>query len=294
MAEPFRDMTTRKTALAVFHARSDLILFDTETTGLTGDDVIVEIGAIRVNFNDDGSLKEIDRLHEYIRPPFAMPSKAVEINGITDEFLEDKPTIDEVFPKIESFFGRLPVAAYNSSFDVRFMRRMFDGQGGCFDPHAEIDVMKMAKDFVPAAELKRSGCKLRTICELLGTDAGIRFHGAMDDTIAMKRVADIIFRSYVDKERAAISRGRIHLVRPKVSSVSYWNGPNHKLQRVYIRTSIGQFFFDQYYGTWNPDTRTNNIDLDTVDMEWLQAETLRLTNAESDEALSKWKGVVVA
>lgn len=292
MAEPFRETTTRKTALAVFHARSDLIFFDTETTGLTADDVIVEIGAIRMNFIEDGSLKEIERLHEYIKPPFAMPAKAVEVNGITDEFLEDKPLISDVFPRIWEFFGRHPVAAYNSSFDVRFMKRMYESQGECFDPHAEIDVMKMTKDFVPAAEIRKNGCKLKTVCELLGTDNGISFHSAMDDTIAMSRVADIIFRAYVDKERSASSNKS--LVRPKIHSISYWNGPSHKLQRIYIRTSCGTFFFDQYYRTWNADAKKNDIDIDTVDMEFIRSETLLLTNVESDEALSKWKGVIVA
>ena len=278
--------------MAVFHARSDLIFFDTETTGLTADDVIVEIGAIRMNFNDNGSLRELERFHEYIKPPFAMPANATAINGITDEFLDDKPEIDEVFPRIESFFGRLPVAAYNAGFDVRFMRRMYESQGEVFDPHAEIDVLKMVRDFLPQDEIKKHGCKLKTVCELLGADAGISFHSAMDDTIAMSRVADIIFRAYVDKERSASNNKS--LVRPMIHSISYWNGPSHKLQRIYIRTSCGTFFYDQYYRTWNADAKKNDIDIDTVDMEFIRSETLLLTNVESDEALSKWKGVIVA
>ena len=74
-----------------------LIALDTETTGLdaANGDRIIEIGCVAL----DGRIvthKPEDALQLYVNPERDVPDEAVEIHGITNEFLADKPTFVEV------------------------------------------------------------------------------------------------------------------------------------------------------------------------------------------------------
>ena len=74
------------------------IVLDTETTGLetSQDHRIVEIGCVEmVNRKLTGR-----HYHQYINPQRKVDGGAMEVHGITDQFLEDKP----VFAAINSDF----------------------------------------------------------------------------------------------------------------------------------------------------------------------------------------------
>ena len=153
MGNTWRGKETMEAALSAFYNHPEVIFFDTETTGLDASaDRIVELAAIRCEFDKNGGLLTKDRLHVYIRPPFAMPEKASEVNGITDEFLADKPAWEDVFPEVNAFFSDTPVAAYNAGFDVKFMRAMYGLMGESFDPKTILDILPMARDFLAPEE----------------------------------------------------------------------------------------------------------------------------------------------
>lgn len=105
---------------------NDIVIFDLETTGLSSEkDAIIEIGAIKII---DGVLQEKLSFETLVRPTNTMGQTikihpaSYRVHGITDEMVQNAPTIDEVFPKFLSFVDTLPVAAHNISFDGRFMR----------------------------------------------------------------------------------------------------------------------------------------------------------------------------
>ncbi|HEX4922663.1 MAG TPA: 3'-5' exonuclease [Bdellovibrionales bacterium] len=93
------------------------IAFDLETTGfLPGVDNIVEIGAVRfVNGQPDSLFATL------INPKRSMPEAASRVNGITDDMLAGKPTIEEVLPKFAEFCGDDFLVAHNAPFDVSFL-----------------------------------------------------------------------------------------------------------------------------------------------------------------------------
>ena len=65
------------------------IVLDTETTGLdtSQDHRIIEIGCVEmINRKLTGG-----HYHQYINPQRKIDEGAIEVHGITDEFLEDKP-----------------------------------------------------------------------------------------------------------------------------------------------------------------------------------------------------------
>ena len=91
--------------------------FDIETTGLTPVvDGIVEIGAVRFRGN-----QVIDTFDEMVDPLRPISHGASSVNGITDEMVQGKPTIEEVLPRFLEFLGDAVPVAHHAPFDVGFL-----------------------------------------------------------------------------------------------------------------------------------------------------------------------------
>jgi DNA polymerase III epsilon subunit-like protein len=91
------------------------VFLDTETTGLhyyQGDD-IVEIAIV----SQSGEVL----LNSLVNPGRPIPGDATAIHGITDQMVEDAPTIQELMPRIvEALRGKVLVV-YNVEFDWNFL-----------------------------------------------------------------------------------------------------------------------------------------------------------------------------
>src|SRR4051812_45906087 len=93
------------------------IAFDLETTGfLPGVDQIVEIGAVRFIDGQPESL-----FSTLVSPGRSMPEAASRVNGITDDMLVGKPTVDQVLPAFAEFCGDDILVAHNAAFDHQFL-----------------------------------------------------------------------------------------------------------------------------------------------------------------------------
>lgn len=91
--------------------------FDLETTGfISGVDQIVEIGAVRfVN-------GEIDAVYStLVNPKIEIPAAASRVNGISNEMVSDKPTVDLLLPSFAEFCGDDLLVAHNAAFDFQFL-----------------------------------------------------------------------------------------------------------------------------------------------------------------------------
>ncbi len=99
-----------------------LAFFDLETTGTNVvRDRIVEISIYKVM--PDGSTETMTHL---VNPGMPIPKEVIEIHGITDEDVADKPTFSELAPKLEKFFHNCDLAGYNSNkFDVPMLIEEF-------------------------------------------------------------------------------------------------------------------------------------------------------------------------
>ena len=98
---------------------SGVTVFDLETTGLSPSygDRITEIGAIKLVGN-----KLCGVFQTLVNPGRKIPDKIVEITGITNEMVADKPTIGQVLPLFVDFIGDDILAAHNAKFDASFLR----------------------------------------------------------------------------------------------------------------------------------------------------------------------------
>ena len=98
---------------------SGVTVFDLETTGLSPSygDRITEIGAIKLCGN-----KLCGVFQTLVNPERNIPDTIVEITGITNEMVCDKPTISQVLPLFVDFIGEDILVAHNAKFDTSFLR----------------------------------------------------------------------------------------------------------------------------------------------------------------------------
>ena len=161
-----------------------IIVLDTETTGMNLDGGphyqghrIIEIGAVEIiNRKLTGR-----HFHVYIKPDREIQSEAVEVHGITDAFLVDKPEYREVHAEFLDFIKGAELVAHNASFDVGFMDSEFamldPSIGKTVDYCKVTDTLAMAKKIFPG---KRNN--LDVLCDRYGIDNSHRtLHGALLD-----------------------------------------------------------------------------------------------------------------
>lgn len=99
------------------------IVLDTETTGLepTRGHRIIEIGCVElVNRRLTGN-----HFHQYLQPDREIDAGAMEVHGITNEFLEDKPRFEDIADDFLAFIKDAELIIHNAPFDVGFINHEF-------------------------------------------------------------------------------------------------------------------------------------------------------------------------
>lgn len=95
------------------------IVLDTETTGLSTSDGhrIIEIGCVEMV-----NRKLTHRhFHQYVCPDRKVDEGALEVHGITDEFLADKPKFSEIVDEFLEFVRDSELIIHNAPFDIGFL-----------------------------------------------------------------------------------------------------------------------------------------------------------------------------
>jgi len=99
------------------------IVLDTETTGLDPKQGhrIIEIGCVEVvNRKLTGN-----HYHQYIQPDREIDVGAIEVHGITNEFLNDKPRFEDIVDDFITFISGAELVIHNAPFDVGFINNEF-------------------------------------------------------------------------------------------------------------------------------------------------------------------------
>lgn len=95
------------------------IVLDTETTGLEPEQGhrIIEIGCVElVERRLTGN-----NFHVYLQPDREIDEAAVEVHGITNQFLLDKPRFADVCPDLMAYLNGAELVIHNAPFDVGFL-----------------------------------------------------------------------------------------------------------------------------------------------------------------------------
>ena len=95
------------------------IILDTETTGLEPEQGhrIIEIGCVEmVNRRKTGRT-----FHRYLRPDREVDRGAMQVHGLTNEFLAQQPRFADVVEELIEFISGAELIIHNAAFDLAFL-----------------------------------------------------------------------------------------------------------------------------------------------------------------------------
>lgn len=165
------------------------IVLDTETTGLDPlqGHRIIEIGCVEIeNRRLTGR-----HYHCYLNPDRDIDDGAVQVHGITSEFLADKPRFIQVVDEFLAFVKGAELVIHNAAFDVGFLNHELEQTGASY-PRVEdvcgiVDTLLMARKKHPG---QRNN--LDALCKRYEVDNSQReLHGALLDA---EILADVYLR----------------------------------------------------------------------------------------------------
>jgi DNA polymerase-3 subunit epsilon len=162
------------------------IVLDTETTGLepAQGHRIIEIGCVElVNRRLTNN-----RYHQYINPDRDIDEGAVEVHGITSEFLADKPRFADIAEDFVDFIRDAELIIHNAPFDVGFINhelKLLDVSAQPVDGICNIiDTLVMARQMHPGQKNN-----LDALCKRYDIDNSSReLHGALLDAEILAEV----------------------------------------------------------------------------------------------------------
>ncbi|MDB4038263.1 DNA polymerase III subunit epsilon [Candidatus Pseudothioglobus sp. Uisw_016] len=161
-----------------------LIVLDTETTGIRPEEGhrIIEVGAVQI-LNREITNTEF---HKYVQPNKPV-GDSVNIHGITDKFLINKPQFDKISNDLLSFIKGATLIIHNAPFDLGFLNNELKING--IDKKIEdicqiIDTLELSKEQRPGTMHN-----LDALCRRFGVDTSARTrHGALLDAQILAQV----------------------------------------------------------------------------------------------------------
>lgn len=259
-----------------------MIVYDLETTGFSPvANHIIQISARKCFVSDEG-LEEAESRNWYINPGYSLPEKIVEITGITDDFLADKPTESAVARQIIDFFGHEPVTGYNNErFDDKFMVQLFERYGASFSPDVSLDLYSVIKDVIDPGETENK--KLPTVTKYFGLEDEIaQFHNSDGDTLATL----LCFNKCIELCHRKQNESYQNQIKCTVKSIAPWQSPKDwKQKRIYVETDGVTFWFDVLNRVWNLKEKTDRIA--RYDMADIIQQVYAITGCADENAFAK-------
>ncbi|GAC22709.1 DNA polymerase III subunit epsilon [Paraglaciecola mesophila] len=157
------------------------IVLDTETTGIDPRQGhrIIEIGCVELlNRRLTGNT-----FHVYVNPQRLIEQEAIEVHGITNEYLLDKPLFADIAADFVKFISGAQLVIHNAPFDVGFMDHEFARVAAMAgkktsDMCTVLDTLEMARQIHPGQKNN-----LDALCKRYGIDNSHReLHGALLDS----------------------------------------------------------------------------------------------------------------
>lgn len=157
------------------------IVLDTETTGIDPKQghKIIEIGCVElVNRRLTGN-----HYHVYLNPEREVEQEAIDVHGITNEFLQDKPLFSHVVDEFLDYVTGAQLVIHNAPFDVGFLNHEFSLLPTHRNTQVEqvctvLDTLALARKIHPGQKNN-----LDALCKRYGIDNSHReLHGALLDS----------------------------------------------------------------------------------------------------------------
>ena len=161
-----------------------LIVLDTETTGIDPKEGhrIIEVGAVEI------SKREIttSEFHKYVQPNRNV-GDSVNIHGITDKFLINKPQFEQISDDLLTYIDGATLIIHNAPFDLGFLNnelKIIGIKKKIEDLCPVIDTLELSKEQRPGTMHN-----LDALCRRFGIDTSARTrHGALLDAQILAQV----------------------------------------------------------------------------------------------------------
>jgi DNA polymerase-3 subunit epsilon len=161
-------------------AASQPVFLDTETTGLTANDTVIEIAIV-----DYQGQVLFDKL---VKPAGKIAPEASRVHHITPEMVKDAPRWDSLWPEIEAILIGRTVVIYNADFDLRLLKqthsrhwlRWNNPEGSQF-----VCLMKLYAQYYGQWDSRRGSYRYQSL-DNAGKQCGLKLtntHRAKDDTL---------------------------------------------------------------------------------------------------------------
>jgi len=162
------------------------IVLDTETTGLEPSQGhrVIEIGCVElINRRLTGN-----NYHQYLQPDREIDEGALQVHGISNEFLKDKPHFQDIIDDLMNYLKDAELVIHNAPFDVGFLdhelKLVAEGLGVITDHCAVIDTLVMARKMHPGQKNN-----LDALCKRYDVNNTQRdLHGALLDAEILSEV----------------------------------------------------------------------------------------------------------
>ena len=172
------------------------VVLDTETTGLETEQGhrILELGGVEVL---DRKLTR-RHYHQYINPEREVEDGALQVHGITNHFLQNKPVFSDVIEEFLEFVRDSELVIHNAAFDVNFLNHEIalagDHYGMLTDYCSVVDSLEIARKKHPG---QRNS--LDALCRRYNVDNSKReLHGALLDAEILADVYLLLTGGQVD------------------------------------------------------------------------------------------------
>jgi DNA polymerase-3 subunit epsilon len=161
-----------------------LIVLDTETTGIKPSEGhrIIEVGAVQILDREITSTE----FHTYVQPNRKV-GESVNIHGITDKFLINKPQFNQISDDLLSFIKGATLVIHNAPFDLGFLNNELKIIG----IKETIENICPIIDTLELSKQQRPGTmhNLDALCRRFGIDTSARTrHGALLDAQILTQV----------------------------------------------------------------------------------------------------------
>jgi len=167
----------------------DYTIIDIETTGFSSKfDEIIELSAVRIRNNE-----QVDITTTFVKPSRPVDDIITHLTGITNEMLENAPSIEEIIEPYINYIGNDIIVGHNVCFDINFL----------YDNYKKYCNKNFCNDFIDTYRISKKVCntenhKLTTIAQHYGINTA-GHHRAENDCVMTYHVYNALKQQILEK-----------------------------------------------------------------------------------------------